>query len=63
MRLVFEINSNYNETDRNLRILGREGLIVQRYHDGKRSVSLNFQSEKTKHTLEIIKVLNDFDNL
>jgi predicted transcriptional regulator len=47
MRLVRIVNSTYNEVDRNLRILEREGIVTQRYARHKRVISLNFKNERT----------------
>lgn len=57
MKLVRTVNSTYNEVDRNLRILEREGIITQRYVGRKRFVRLNFKNEKTLVSLKILKIL------
>jgi predicted transcriptional regulator len=56
MRLVRVVNSTYNEVDRNLRILEREGIVNQRYIGRKRIISLNFKNEKTMVLLKIMKI-------
>jgi DNA-binding transcriptional ArsR family regulator len=58
MKLVRIINSTYNEVDRNLRILEREGLVNQCRIGRKRIIRLNLKNEKTRITLEILKLLN-----
>ena len=57
MKLVRIVNSTYNEVDRNLRILEREGIVIQRYVGRKRIVHLNFKNEKTLVSLKILKIL------
>jgi hypothetical protein len=47
MKLVRTVNSTYNEVDRNLHILQREGFVTQRYAGHKRIIRLNFKSERT----------------
>jgi DNA-binding transcriptional ArsR family regulator len=59
MKLVRMVNSTYNEVDRNLRILEREGLVTQRYAGRKRIVRLNFKNEKTLVSLKILKILEN----
>jgi hypothetical protein len=51
------INSTYNEVDRNLRILEREGLVNQRRIGHKRIVRLNLKNKNTLVILEILKLL------
>lgn len=57
MKLVRMVNSTYNEVDRNLRILEREGLVTQRYAGHERVISLNYKNEKTLVSLKILKIL------
>jgi DNA-binding transcriptional ArsR family regulator len=57
MKLVRTVNSTFNEVDRNLRILEREGIVTQRYVGRKRVVRLNFKNEKTLVSLKILKIL------
>ena len=57
MKLVRTVNSTYNEVDRNLRILEREGIVAQRYVGRRRIVRLNFKNEKTLVSLKILKIL------
>jgi DNA-binding transcriptional ArsR family regulator len=57
MKLVRIVNSTYNEVDRNLRILEREGIVTQRYVGRKRVVRLNSKNEKTLVSLKILKIL------
>jgi hypothetical protein len=56
MKLVRTVNSTYNEVDRNLRILEREGIITQRYAGRKRIIRLNFKNEKTLVLLKLLKI-------
>ena len=57
MKLVRIVNSTYNEVNRNLQILEREGIVTQRYVGRKRVVRLNFKNEKTLVSLKILKIL------
>ena len=59
MRLVYAVNSTYNEVDRNLRILENEGLIAQKYFGRKRFIRLNLEN---KRTLAVLKMLNLMEN-
>jgi DNA-binding transcriptional ArsR family regulator len=58
MKLVRVVNSTYNEVDRNLRILEREGIVNQRRVGRNRIIRLNLKNEKTVVTLKILKLLN-----
>jgi hypothetical protein len=59
MKLVRIVNSTYNEVDRNLRILEREGIVTQRYARHKRVISLNFENERTLVLLKLLKIRED----
>jgi hypothetical protein len=56
MKLVRIVNSTYNEVDRNLRILEREGILTQRYAGHNRIIRLNFKTEKTLVLLKLLKI-------
>jgi DNA-binding transcriptional ArsR family regulator len=56
MNLVRMVNSTYNEVDRNLHILEREGLVSQRYDGRKRVIRLNLKNEKTLVLLKLLKI-------
>ena len=56
MKLVRTVNSTYNEVDRNLRILEREGFVSQRHSGRKRIIRLNITDEKTLVLLKILKL-------
>ena len=58
MKLVRLVNSTYNEVDRNLHLLEREGLVTQHYLGRKRFVCLDFENEKTLVVLKIMKLIN-----
>lgn len=58
MKLVVIVNSTYNEVDRNLRILEREGIINQSHVGRRRIIRLNSKNEKTLVTLKLLKLLN-----
>ena len=57
MNLVRLLNSTYNEVNRNLAILEKEGIVTQRYRGKQRLIRLNFENEKTKLLLQIIGLL------
>jgi hypothetical protein len=59
MSLVRDVNSTYNEVDRNLHILEEEKLVVQSYIDKNRILRLNLRNEKTKVILKILELLDD----
>ena len=56
MKLVRIVNSTYNEVDRNLHILEREGIIIQRYDGRKRIIHLNLKNEKTLVLLKLLMI-------
>jgi hypothetical protein len=56
MELVRIVNSTYNEVDRNLRILEREGLLTQQHIGHNRIICLNFKTEKTLVLLKLLKI-------
>jgi len=56
MKLVRIVNSTYNEVDRNLRILEREGIVTQQHVGRKRIISLNLKNERTLVLLKILKI-------
>jgi hypothetical protein len=55
---VRTVNSTYNEVNRNLRILEREGLVTQQHVEHRRIVRLNFKNEKTVVLLKLLKIIN-----
>jgi hypothetical protein len=63
MRLVSNVNSTYNELNRNLLILAKEGIITDEYrvkvkHGKVRVLMLNRDNQKTKLLLSTIKALD-----
>jgi len=58
MEIVQGINSTYNEVNRNLIILEREGIILQQFLGRRRIIQLNFENKKTMPLVEIIKTLD-----
>jgi predicted transcriptional regulator len=56
MKLVRTINSTYNEVNRNLRILEREGIVIQRYDGRKRIIRLDFKNERTLVMIKLLKI-------
>lgn len=59
MNLVRDVNSTYNEVNRNLHILVQEQLVVQTYVGKKRFLHLNFRNEKTSVMLQILELLDN----
>jgi hypothetical protein len=63
MRLVSTVNSTYNEVNRNLVLLEREGIIINEYrvkvkHGKIRVIRLNKDNSKTKILLAALKTLD-----
>lgn len=63
MRLVSKVNSTYNELNRNLAILEKEGIITNEYpvkvRRGKvRVIRLNKENPKTQVLLKVLKTLD-----
>ena len=64
MKLVSNVNSTYNELNRNLLILEKEGIVTSNYiirvKQGKvRTIQLNRDNPKTKILLEVLKTLDN----
>ena len=64
MKLVSNVNSTYNELNRNLLILEKEGIVTSNYiirvKQGKvRTIQLNRDNPKTKILLEVQKTLDN----
>ena len=64
MRLVSNVNSTYNELNRNLLILAKEGIINDEYrvkvkHGKVRVISLNRDDSRTKILLSTLKTLDN----
>ena len=64
MKLVSVLNTTYNELNRNLAILEKEGIITDRYqvkvkHGKIRIITLNHNNPKTKTLLTILKTLEN----
>lgn len=64
MRLVSRVNSTYNELNRNLAILEKEGIILNDYrvkvrHGKIRVIMLNRDNPKTKILLQALKTLEN----
>lgn len=63
MRLVSAVGSTYNELNRNLDILEKEGIITNEYpikvrHGKVRVIRLNKESPKTQVLLRVLKALD-----
>ena len=67
MKLVGAVNSTYNELNRNLEILEKEGIITDTYlvkvkHGKIRVIRLNRDNPKTRILLQALKMLNNENN-
>jgi mRNA-degrading endonuclease RelE of RelBE toxin-antitoxin system len=67
MRLVSSVGSTYNELNRNLQLLEKEGIIVNEYpikvRRGKvRVIRLNKNNPKTLILLKVLKTLDQENN-
>ncbi len=63
MRLVSATGSTYNETNRNLLILEKEGIIANEYpvkvrHGKVRVIHLNRENPKTQVLLKVLRTLD-----
>jgi predicted transcriptional regulator len=63
MKLVSSVGSTYNELNRNLLILEKEGIIINEYpvkvrHGKVRIIRLNRENSKTKLLLAALKTLD-----
>lgn len=61
MDLVRRINSTYNETNRNFKILEKEGIVTDQYVGRMRLIRLNHGNPRTKILLQVLKKL-DIEN-
>jgi DeoR/GlpR family transcriptional regulator of sugar metabolism len=64
MQLVSRVNSTYNELNRNLEILEKEGIITNDYrvkvrHGKVRVIQLNRDNPKTEILLKALKMLDE----
>jgi hypothetical protein len=62
MKLVSSVGSTYNELNRNLQILEKEGIITNDYpvkvrHGKVRIIRLNKENHKTQILLKVLKTL------
>lgn len=62
MKLVSNVGSTYNELNRNLEILEKEGIITNEYplkvrHGKVRIIRLNKDNPKTQVLLKVLKTL------
>jgi DNA-binding transcriptional ArsR family regulator len=57
MGLVRRINSTYNEVNRNLSIMEREGIITDTHCGRMRLIKLNRENPKTVLLLQVLKQL------
>ena len=67
MELVRRVGSTYNELNRNLEILAKEGILTDEYrvkvkHGKVRFIFLNRDNTKTRTLLEVLKTLNNSTN-
>jgi len=64
MKLVSNLNTTYNELNRNLTILEKEGIVKDEYrvrvkHGKVRVITLNRENSKTKLLLTTLKTLDN----
>lgn len=64
MKLVSKVNTTYNELNRNLKLLDKEGIITEEYQikvrQGKvRVIRLNRDNPKTKLLVDALKTLDN----
>lgn len=57
MALMRKINSTYNETNRNLKILEQEGIITSEVYGRVRYIKLNRKNPRTALLLQALKTL------
>ncbi len=57
MAVVRKINSTYNETNRNLKILEQEGIIFSEFYGRVRYIKLNRENQRTTLLLQALKTL------
>ncbi len=67
MKLVSSVGSTYNELNRNLLLLEKEGLIINQYpikvrHGKVRVIRLNKENPKTQVLLKVLKTLEQENN-
>ncbi len=67
MKLVSSVGSTYNELNRNLLLLEKEGLIINEYpikvrHGKVRVIRLNKENPKTLVLLKVLKTLEQENN-
>ena len=60
MNLVKTVNSTWNEVNRNLCILEKEGIIIQQRIRHKRIINLNLEN---RNTILLLTVLKDLEGL
>lgn len=62
MGVVRTINSTYNETNRNLKILEQEGIILSEFYGRVRYIKLNRENPRTALLLQALKTLESEKN-
>lgn len=62
MKLINLANGTYNEINRNILILERHGIIVERRQKRQRLLSLNLKNAKTSKLIEIIKIIDHIEH-
>lgn len=60
--LVRQMNSTYTDVARNLMILQKEGLIVEKHVGRQRRIGLNRENNKIKLLLQVLKTLENEEN-
>jgi hypothetical protein len=54
--------SAYNEVNRNLNVLEREGIVTQQHIGHKRIIRLNLKNQKTSALLKALRILEHANN-
>ncbi|MCW4018717.1 MAG: ArsR family transcriptional regulator [Candidatus Bathyarchaeota archaeon] len=63
MALVHKVNSTYDEVNRNVHILDREGMVIQERVGRMRFIRLNAKNRNTEILLDALKRVEQAKNL
>jgi len=58
MKLVRNINSTYVEVNRNIKILEKEGIVIDKRFGRLRIIKLNYENNNTKLLLKVLRILD-----
>jgi predicted transcriptional regulator len=62
MALVRKANSTYDEVNRNVKVLEREGIVMEQHVGRMRFIKLNTQNKNTKVLLDALKRIEQAKN-